>query len=77
MFLFVLHHCRTNLLLGLGVGLLGIVTPSLQITLAYLYFKYGHIWSRVLNASIQNIEPAHGPGWLHTFRDLLKGRLFF
>ena len=66
------------MLLGLGVGFLGIVTPSLQITLAYLYFRHGHIWSRVLNASLEVAEPAHGqPGRLHTLKNLLKRRLFY
>ena len=43
-------YYRTELLLGLGIGVLGIITPCLQITLAYTYFRKGHLWSNVLNS---------------------------
>ena len=42
------------MLLGIGVGAMGIFTPLCQFTLAYLYFKKGHIWSRVLNANFDD-----------------------
>ena len=51
---------RTNLLLTLGIVTLGIITPSLQITLAYIYFKKCHIWSRILNAHLSELEGAVG-----------------
>ena len=47
---------RTDLLLGLGIGLFAFVTPCLQIALAYMYFKKGHIWSRVLNPALEGIN---------------------
>ena len=47
-------YSRTNLLLGLGLAFAGIITPCLQIALAYLYFRRGHIWSIVLNAHLEN-----------------------
>lgn len=43
---------RTNVLLVLGITWLGIITPCLQMAFAYLYFRLGHIWSRVLNAEL-------------------------
>ena len=46
-------HLRTNLLLAIGIPWLGIITPCLQMVLAYLYFRFGHIWSRVLNAELK------------------------
>ena len=71
---------RTNLMLGLGLLFLGIVTPLLQITLAYIFFKKSHIWSRVLNANINDgIMEGHIS---HSFnfkflRSLLTLRLFY
>ena len=45
---------RTNILLALGVVTLGIIVPFLQLILAYIYFKKSHIWSRVLNANLND-----------------------
>ena len=44
---------RTDALLYFGVIWLGIISPSLQVAFAFLYFRMGHIWSRVLNKELE------------------------
>ena len=68
-------------MLGLGMLILGILTPCLQIVLAYLYFKKGHIWSRVLNAALSKEEQEGGrvlllPNWTNNLRDALRFRVW-
>ena len=41
------------MLLGFGSIWLGLITPVLQIVLAYLYFRNSHMWSRVLNTHLE------------------------
>ena len=74
------HLNRTNLLLGLGLSFLGIIVPCLQIILAYIYFRKGHLWSRVLNAhmskpsllkAMENIQHE-----MFTLRQLFSSRVF-
>ena len=75
-----LLHCRTNLLLGLGMGWLVVGAPSMYIGLAYLYFKKGHIWSRILNAHLKTDEGKHGSNMcteqFKICRYLWKNRVF-
>ena len=52
-FFFTLSY-RTNILLGFGISILGIFTPCIQLTLAYVYFRKSHIWSSILNASLDD-----------------------
>ena len=47
---------RTNLLLAIGITWLGIITPCLQMIFANLYFRFGHIWTRVLNAELHRAK---------------------
>ena len=71
---------RCNLLLALGIVLLGIVTPLLQLTLANLYFRKGHIWSRVLNKTLdREKQQKHQESisvWMQNLRHIMEGRLF-
>ena len=66
-------------MLGLGIFILGVVTPFLQILLAYIYFKKSHIWARILNASLSDgvLEGAIGEHInLRTVNQLSKARAF-
>ena len=72
------------MMLGLGILILGIITPCLQIALAHLYFKNGHIWSRVLNSALERNEEEHGDihkvylqNWINTIRNILKFRVWY
>ena len=67
-------------MLGVGILILGIITPCLQTALAYLYFKKGHIWSRVLNAALAKEEQEGDRGylsnWINNVRDALRLRVW-
>ena len=67
-------------MLGVGILILGIITPCLQTALAYLYFKKGHIWSRVLNAALAKAEQESDRGylsnWINNVRDALRLRVW-
>ncbi len=41
-----------NILLFSSIAIHAVLTPFVQITLALLYFKYGHSWSRVLRQEV-------------------------
>ena len=65
-------------MLALGVVILGIIIPFLQILIAYLYFKKSHIWSRVLNANLSDriLDGALGGNLnLGTIRNLINERI--
>ena len=52
-----------NVLLIVGFTL-PIVTVMLQTALAYLYFRFGHAWSRVLNKYVgMSFGNNHNPVW--------------
>lgn len=72
---------RINLIIGLGLFILGILTPCLQTALAYLYFKKGHIWSRVLNSALlgeaQIRDRAYLPNWISNLRNILRSRVMY
>ena len=67
------------MLLAFGLTWLGIITPILQVAFANLYFRKGHIWSRVLNADLEKDSYENGSYlWANSFRilyHLLKGRI--
>ena len=66
-------------MLGLGLFILGILTPLLQLLLAYIYFKKSHIWARILNASLSDgvLEGAIGEHInLRTIKQISKARTF-
>ena len=66
------------MLLGVGLGLFIIITPFLQITLAYIYFKKNHIWHNVLNAYIDKEASDCSPRkWFTTAKHLIRGRLMY
>ena len=69
------------MMLGLGLLILGILTPCLQTALAYLYFKKGHIWSRVLNAAHLKEEQERNreylPYWITHLRVILRSRVWY
>ena len=87
-YLMVMPLLRTNLLLGLGIVIVGIISPCLQIALAYLYFRKCHIWSRVLNAALEKSSEQYGVGcmpvihipwfvpiWFRAIRHLVSNRV--
>ena len=69
---------RTTMLLGVGLGLFIIITPLLQITLAYIYFKKNHIWHNVLNAYLEKDASYCSPyKWFNTAKNLIMGRFMY
>ena len=72
---------RTNLLLGLGILFGGFITPCLQIALAYLYFKKGHMRSRVLNAKLDKDSMCTSPHCifvtLSNMKQLITNRVLY
>ena len=74
------YQNRTNLLLSLGVVILGMAIPFLQILLAYIYFKKNHIWSRILNDNLSDriLEGALCKNTnLQKIKHMLKGRTMY
>ena len=68
---------NVNLLLGLGLGVFGVLTPILQIGLANHYFKSNHIWCNVLKAHLEDNEPLRSCiplRWFTMSRELTKNR---
>ena len=67
------------MLLGLGVTWLGLIAPCLQMALAYLYFRKGNIWSRVLNAHLgkdgEDNTPRMFPNRLYMLKQLVTNRV--
>ena len=66
-------------MLASGITFLCLITPSLQITLAYLYFRKGHIWSAVLNNYVRegHIETAlaNVPNRISAIKHIVISRL--
>ena len=74
--LYYIIHYRINILLIIGMTWLGIITPFLQMVFAYLYYRYGHIWSRVLNAELDRAkEENKGASPFYALKYLLTRRV--
>ena len=62
---------RVNLLLALGIAV-PLAGALLQALFAYLYFRFGHPWARVLNSQVLTVKHDSNPTLCSRFTEYLN-----